>query len=272
MRIVVPPQHTHPGCVLPAVCACPQVVRSLTADGTTVCATIHSPTASTFALFDRVLLLVSHRDGWAGRWAARCARMHACMHARATRQSDTDVIRMVGTISYPTRCDDGGGRVGRRPVARTRLRCQVPGSRLGVPGTLLSPRPHLPAQVRGQVVYFGRQGAEALQFAIDCWPASATATLPAALLSPPMEGTGGSTALVEAAFNDAEWLVEVVTEADHRKEGHTMAEAYARSALKQVRGAWAGRGVHGPSLRHAHLSACRVLIGSAWASDCLHGR
>ena len=35
-----------------------KVVRNLVADGTTVAATIHSPTAATFALFDAVMLLV----------------------------------------------------------------------------------------------------------------------------------------------------------------------------------------------------------------------
>ncbi|GLC56436.1 hypothetical protein PLESTB_001104600 [Pleodorina starrii] len=36
-----------------------KVVSGLVADGTTIAATIHSPTAATFALFDRVMLLVS---------------------------------------------------------------------------------------------------------------------------------------------------------------------------------------------------------------------
>ncbi len=35
-----------------------KVVQGLVADGTTIAATIHSPTAATFALFDRVMLLV----------------------------------------------------------------------------------------------------------------------------------------------------------------------------------------------------------------------
>ena len=34
------------------------VVKGLVADGTTICATIHSPTPLTFSLFDRVILLV----------------------------------------------------------------------------------------------------------------------------------------------------------------------------------------------------------------------
>lgn len=83
------------------------------------------------------------------------------------------------------------------------------------------------------MVYFGEQGAQALQFAIDAWPASATASLPAALLLPGGGGPG-SAGLGSAAFNDAEWLVEVVTEADQRKEGAFMAHAYADSALKKV--------------------------------------
>ncbi|GLI60770.1 hypothetical protein VaNZ11_003002 [Volvox africanus] len=38
-----------------------EVVQSLAKDGTTICATIHSPSSASFALFDRVIVLVS---GW----------------------------------------------------------------------------------------------------------------------------------------------------------------------------------------------------------------
>lgn len=34
------------------------LVKSLAQDGTTVCATIHSPTSYTFGLFDRTMMLV----------------------------------------------------------------------------------------------------------------------------------------------------------------------------------------------------------------------
>ena len=48
-----PPPHASP-----PLSQVMKVVRGLTSDGTTICATIHSPTAATFALFDRVMLLV----------------------------------------------------------------------------------------------------------------------------------------------------------------------------------------------------------------------
>ena len=35
-----------------------ELIHSLACDGTTVCATLHSPTPFTFRLFDRILLLV----------------------------------------------------------------------------------------------------------------------------------------------------------------------------------------------------------------------
>ncbi|EFJ45172.1 hypothetical protein VOLCADRAFT_48578, partial [Volvox carteri f. nagariensis] len=38
-----------------------EVVRSLATDGTTICATIHSPSSACFSLFDRVMVLAS---GW----------------------------------------------------------------------------------------------------------------------------------------------------------------------------------------------------------------
>ncbi len=38
-----------------------EVVHSLATDGTTICATIHSPSSACFALFDRVMVLAS---GW----------------------------------------------------------------------------------------------------------------------------------------------------------------------------------------------------------------
>ena len=47
------------------------VVKSLTKDGTTICATIHSPTAYCFALFDRLIMLVRGRVvyfGAVGEW------------------------------------------------------------------------------------------------------------------------------------------------------------------------------------------------------------
>lgn len=34
------------------------VVKALLVDGTTICATIHSPTSYTFSLFDRMMMLV----------------------------------------------------------------------------------------------------------------------------------------------------------------------------------------------------------------------
>ncbi|KAG2446852.1 hypothetical protein HYH02_008009 [Chlamydomonas schloesseri] len=151
-----------------------KVVRGLTSDGTTIAATIHSPTAATFALFDRVMLLV-----------------------------------------------------------------------------------------RGHLVYFGPQGLPALEFAASEWGPAAAGTASellalhrAASTAAPLaiEAAGTSTtgaagdddnkakqqkpaasssSLAALAFNDAEVLVEAVTEADHRGEAAALAAAYAKSRLAQ---------------------------------------
>ncbi|KAG2427597.1 hypothetical protein HXX76_012251 [Chlamydomonas incerta] len=152
-----------------------KVVRGLTSDGTTIAATIHSPTAATFALFDRVMLLV-----------------------------------------------------------------------------------------RGQVVYFGPQGLPALEFAASEWGPAAAGTASellalhraASAAAPAIEAAAAATAggaaaaagdedgakkkkkpsassIAALAFNDAEVLVEAVTEADHRGEATGLATAYAQSRLAQ---------------------------------------
>ncbi|KXZ50089.1 hypothetical protein GPECTOR_18g66 [Gonium pectorale] len=143
-----------------------KVVRGLTQDGTTIAATIHSPTAATFALFDRVMLLV-----------------------------------------------------------------------------------------RGQMVYFGPQGLPALEFAAAAWPSAAAASDLVALHRAASTGADGAaqeetsragagagagagaakgprlSAVPALAFNDAEVLVEAVTEADHRGEAGALAAAYRKSEL-----------------------------------------
>ncbi|EFJ42159.1 hypothetical protein VOLCADRAFT_107413 [Volvox carteri f. nagariensis] len=140
-----------------------KVVRGLAADGTTIAATIHSPTAATFALFDRVMLLV-----------------------------------------------------------------------------------------RGQLVYFGPQGLPALQFAAAEWPSSTAASellelhRRATVQQTATGGDGGvaaagrvkgrEVAVAALAFNDAEVLVETVTEADQRGDAASLAAAYDKSALRKVSG------------------------------------
>lgn len=109
-------------------------------------------------------------------------------------------------------------------------------------------------QVRGQVVYFGPQGLPALEFAAAEWgPAAAgsaselLALHRAASAAAPLaieaaaSATDQSTVKAAAtssvaalAFNDAEVLVEAVTEADHRGEAAGLAAAYAKSRLAQV--------------------------------------
>ncbi|GIM01311.1 hypothetical protein Vretimale_6115 [Volvox reticuliferus] len=130
-----------------------KVVQGLIADGTTIAATIHSPTAATFALFDQVMLLV-----------------------------------------------------------------------------------------RGQLVYFGPQGLPALHFAASEWPAATAASelleihrRAEAAADARSGGNGGGGALVSAglAFNDAEVLVEMVTEADQRGEAGVLAAAYNKSSLRK---------------------------------------
>lgn len=100
------------------------VVKALVNDGTTICATIHSPSAYCFGLFDRVMMMV-----------------------------------------------------------------------------------------RGQVVYFGEQGESLLSFA-----KLASASCPDA--APHIAG-----------YNDAEWIVDLVTEADRRGQGADFAAFYAKSDL-----------------------------------------
>lgn len=92
-------------------------------------------------------------------------------------------------------------------------------------------------------MYFGPQGLPALQFAAAEWPSASTAVellelhrraggdLPAGKGS----GSGSGKALAALAFNDAEVLVDTVTEADHRGEAAALAEAYNKSALRMVR-------------------------------------
>ncbi|GLC39039.1 hypothetical protein PLESTB_001286600 [Pleodorina starrii] len=133
-----------------------KVVSGLVADGTTITATIHSPTAAIFALFDRVMLLV-----------------------------------------------------------------------------------------RGQLVYFGPQGLPALQFAATQWPSAAAASQLLALHRAAASGAvqqsvvaaaggGGAGGAISAlAFNDAEVLVETVTEADQRGDAETLAGIYDKSELRK---------------------------------------
>ncbi|GFR48683.1 hypothetical protein Agub_g10638 [Astrephomene gubernaculifera] len=133
-----------------------KVVRGLVTDGTTIAATIHSPTAATFALFDRVMLLV-----------------------------------------------------------------------------------------RGHLVYFGPQGVSALQYAAAAWPSASAASDLLALHNVAAVGAGGGGgggggggaavhSVSQLAFNDAEVLVEAVTEADHRGEATSLAAAYDKSELRKA--------------------------------------
>lgn len=43
-----------------------ELVKGLAADGTTICATIHSPSAYAFALFDRVMILAGGQVAYFG--------------------------------------------------------------------------------------------------------------------------------------------------------------------------------------------------------------
>jgi energy-coupling factor transporter ATP-binding protein EcfA2 len=141
-----------------------RVVKGLAEGGTTICATIHSPSAATFALFDRVLLLV-----------------------------------------------------------------------------------------RGRVAFFGPQGVDAMTFAASMWGVP----LPLA----PAPGAGGVSA--------AEWLVEVVTEADLQGSAGALADAYGASQLCTVSAdGWACARTAGAFLvfrLHALLahSLCPCLLGQA---------
>ncbi|GLC56437.1 hypothetical protein PLESTB_001104700 [Pleodorina starrii] len=155
-----------------------KVVSGLVADGTTIAATIHSPTAAIFALFDRVMLLV-----------------------------------------------------------------------------------------RGQLVYFGPQGLPALQFAAAEWPSATVASQLLALhraadavnaaasggvaqqQKKPQQGAGGggdggvflaAAAAAEhvqpisaLAFNNAEVLVETVTEADLGGRAEELVDVYKNSDLRK---------------------------------------
>ncbi len=97
------------------------VVKDLVPSGVTICATIHSPTARTFALFDSLLMLT-----------------------------------------------------------------------------------------RGRVVYFGKPGSEAVEYALSAWP----------------------NALADGAMaNGAEWLVDLITNADREGRAASFADTYAASAL-----------------------------------------
>ena len=64
------------------------MVKSLTKDGTTICATIHSPTAYCFSLFDRLIMLVRGRVVYFGavgeslwHWTSSLCRCPLLHHA-----------------------------------------------------------------------------------------------------------------------------------------------------------------------------------------------
>ncbi len=63
---------------------------------------------------------------------------------------------------------------------------------------------------RGRVVYFGKQGAPAIEYALHSWPHG---------------GKGGHEA------NGAEWLVDLITLADREGRAADFADTYANSAL-----------------------------------------
>lgn len=48
------------------------VVKSLVKDGTTICATIHSPTSFCFSLFDKLMMMVRGRIVYFGKQGERC--------------------------------------------------------------------------------------------------------------------------------------------------------------------------------------------------------
>ncbi|MEW5308615.1 MAG: hypothetical protein WDW38_000559 [Sanguina aurantia] len=99
------------------------VVKSLVKDGTTICATIHSPTSFCFSLFDKLMMMV-----------------------------------------------------------------------------------------RGRIVYFGKQGHSAIEFAL---------------------AVAGDTKEYSPGYNDAEYLVDLITEADHMGRGHVFADHYDQSQLRR---------------------------------------
>jgi hypothetical protein len=71
--------------------------------------------------------------------------------------------------------------------------------------------------VRGQCVYFGSNGAPMTRFVHSAYPEVKAMT---------------------PGYNEAEWLVDMVTEADRQNQGPVFAEAYNASPLRLVRPIW----------------------------------
>jgi hypothetical protein len=74
--------------------------------------------------------------------------------------------------------------------------------------------------VRGQCVYFGSNGAPMTRFVHSAYPEVKAMT---------------------PGYNEAEWLVDMVTEADRQNQGPVFAEAYNASPLRLVRPSFSAR-------------------------------
>lgn len=228
------------------------MVQGLAAGGVTIVATIHSPTAYAFSLFDSLMMLV-RMYGYACRrpcvdvsWmrahpAAKCLAGSVSMTWLCGLQVACLVEATGGVSNVWTRTQQRAGL--RRGMAATAAPCVLTLPEPGCLAATLLPAspPAAPVQVRGRVVYFGPTGNGCTDYlkGIDSSyhakgkDASSKTSAPAV----PLLNAVQSQQLADGSvvgLNPAEWLVDLFTQADREGRGADFADAYDASQLKQV--------------------------------------
>ncbi|KXZ55881.1 hypothetical protein GPECTOR_2g1432 [Gonium pectorale] len=238
-------------------CTATEVMRLVRAlcddDGTTIAATVHGPTAATFALFDSVVLLARGHLVYFGRPGLPALQYAAEEWPVSRTVSDILVLHRVASNGFRRAAgasQHSGFAMGARGMAG--------GGAVGGDGSYCN---GVGAVDAGGMIHHQHGGFEGYS------------DFGSVVLEFGDRGSAGSVAggMAQSAFNVAEVLLEAVMEAELRGEAEKLAAAYDKSELKtendMLLRSYLAEGARGslvaPRTRAAALALARIRTGSA---------